>query len=117
MPGVNSSKKVYWRMKCVEHPVWLLSVCIFIVKSNTFPHPQACWGWGDPQVDLGAVLPCPILHHEVQSGLAGLALKLLTWKESIGVTPTPLGSRDRCAGVTFVLGMCGCETCLLISMF
>lgn len=59
MPGVNSSEKVYWRKKCVEQPVWLLSVCIFIIKLNTFPQPQASWGWGDPQVDLGTVpLPC-----------------------------------------------------------
>lgn len=52
MPGVNSSNKVYWRKECVEQPVWLLSVCIFIMKLNTFPQPQACWDWGDPQVAL-----------------------------------------------------------------
>lgn len=31
-PAVNGSKRVYWRKKCVEQPVWLLSVCIFIIK-------------------------------------------------------------------------------------
>lgn len=87
MPGVNSSKKVYWGKKCVEQPVWLWSVCIFIVKLNTFPQPQACGDWGDPQAGLGAVLPCPVLGHEVQGGCVGLALKLLTGEESIGVSP------------------------------
>lgn len=87
MPGVNSSKKVYWGKKCVEQSVWLWSVCIFIVKLNTFPQPQACGDWGDPQVGLGAVLPCPVLGHEVQGGGIGLALKLLTGEESIGVSP------------------------------
>lgn len=45
MPGVNSSKKVYWGKKCVEQPVWLWSVYIHH-QIKHLPSTTGLWGLG-----------------------------------------------------------------------